>query len=92
MGPPPAQPNWKYDPKDLSSEVNQIHRFVIQLKGEGMTGDDLVATFVSQRISPLQHRTHKICHMSGRHDPNRHTTVELTKAKIRKRVKAIAKT
>ena len=33
-----------------------------------------------------------MCHMSGRHDPNRMSTVELTKVQVLKRAKAIAKT
>ena len=57
-----------------------------------MTADDLLATFISRRVSPLQHRVHKICHMSGHLDPTRTSTVELDKAQIRKRVKAIART
>ena len=93
VGPPLKRHNWEYDPKDTILEVNQIHEMVRRLKNdEGMTADDLLATFVDRRISPLQRRTHKMCHMSGRHDPNRITTIELTKAEVQKRVRAIAKT
>ena len=81
VGPPVNKLNWDYDPKELNAEVNQIHPILISLKDdEGLKADDLLATFISHRISPLQRRSHKICHMSGRHDPNRITTVELTKA------------
>ena len=93
MSAPPLQKqNWDYDPKDGVQEINLIHEMVRRFKADGMTADDLLATFVDRRISPLQRRTHKMCHMSGRHDPNRMTTVELSKAEVRKRVKAIAKT
>jgi hypothetical protein len=93
VGPPAQKLNWEYDPKDLNQEINQIHKIVYQLKDkEGMSANDLLATFISRQISLLQRRTHKICHMSGRHDPNRITTFELTKPEIRRRVKAIAKT
>ena len=54
--------------------------------------DDLVLTFIARRLSPLQKRTHKICHYSGRLDPNRITTIELPKPDICKKVKAICKT
>ena len=57
-----------------------------------MTGDDLLRTFISRRINPLQDQTHKMCVMSGRHDPNRMTTVELSKEEVYRRVKAIART
>lgn len=93
VGPPVAKLNWNYDPKEMVKEVNQIHKIIIELtEKEGVSANDLLATFISHRISPLQRGTHKICHMSGRHDPNRITTIELTKAEVRKRVKAIAKT
>ena len=92
IGPPTAQLNWGYNPTDTVTEVNQIHRVVAQLGKEGMTADDLLATFISRRVSPLQRRVHKICHMSGPLDPTRTSTFELDKAKIRRRVKAIART
>ena len=92
IGPPTAQRNWGYNPTDKVLEVNHIHQVVEQLRGEGLTADDLLATFVSRRVSPLQRRVHKICHMSGPLDPTRTSTIELNKAQIRKRVKAIART
>ena len=58
----------------------------------GLTSDDLLSTFISRRVSPLQDRVHKICHMSGQYDPTRISTHELNKAEIRRRVKAIART
>ena len=73
-------------------EVNHIHQVVEQLKGDGMSADDLLATFISRRVSPLRRRVHKICHMSGPLDPTRISTVELDKAQIRRRIKAIART
>ena len=41
---------------------------------------------------PLQTRVHKICHMSGRYDPTRVNSNELTKARVKSRVMAIART
>lgn len=46
-------------------------------------------TFVRNRISPLQKRTHKLCHMSWRLDPNRTSSFELSKTEIFRRVKAL---
>ena len=86
------QHNWSYNLKDRVPEVNSICRVVEQLKEEGLTGDDLVATFISRRVSPLQRRVHKMCHMSGPMDPTRTSTRELTKAQVWRRVKAITKT
>ena len=92
IGPPEAQLKWGYDPKDLVLEVNEIDKVILQLKKEGMSAEDLLATFISRRVSPLQQRVHKICHMSGRYDPTRMTSYELSKAQIRRRVKAVART
>ena len=78
---------------DSNAETRQIYEFIKQLKHAGqLTPNDMVATFISRRVLPLQHRSHKICQMSGPLDPTRITTVELTNAEIRKKVKAIAST
>jgi hypothetical protein len=89
---PPTKVNWNYDPKDLDKEVNLIHKAVFQLRKDGLSAEDLLATFIGRRVSPLQHRPHKMCHMSGRHDPCRITTVELSRPQIYRRIKAVAKT
>jgi hypothetical protein len=46
---------------------------------------------VKRRVSPLQARSHKICHMSGLYDPTRHTHVALDNAAVARRVRAITK-
>ena len=56
-----------------------------------LTPDDLLRTFVSRRVCPLQTRVHKIFHMSGPLDPTRVSTCLLTKEQVKKRVKAIAR-
>ena len=92
-GPPLEKHNWDYSPGDSNAKTRQIYKFIKQLKqARKLTPDDLVATFISCRVLPLQHRSHKICQMSGPLDPTRITTVELTNAEIRKKVKAIAST
>ena len=92
LDPPTEQHNWGYKPNDKVAEVKEIRRVIEQLKEEGMSADDLVATFISRRVSPLQRRVHKICHMSGPLDPTRTSTFELDKAQIQRHVKAIART
>ena len=54
-------------------------------------GPDMVGAFVSRRVSPLQRRAHKICHMGGRMDGTRTSTHELSDDEIFLRVKAVAK-
>jgi hypothetical protein len=80
--PPLAMKNWTYNPKTTVGPVNALHRVKGELLDEGLTPQDLVACFISRRISPLQRRPHKICHMSGPMDPTRHSTHELTPADI----------
>ena len=53
VGPPVKMLNWGYDLKESVAEVNEIHKIVAELNGEGMTADDLLATFISRRVSPL---------------------------------------
>ena len=55
-----------------------------------MVSDDLVRTFISRRVSPLQRRDHKICHTRGALDPTRISKHELDKASVFRRVNAIA--
>jgi hypothetical protein len=63
-----------------------------ELCDAGLTPEDIIACFISRRVSPLQRRSHKICQMSGAMDPTRHSTHELSPADILQRVKDICKT
>ena len=91
IGPPAEEHNWKYEPNKKNADVKQLHAALLQLKKEGMTGDDLLRAFIARRVCPLQNRAHKMCHMSGHLDPTRMTTVELDKDEIYLRVRKIAK-
>jgi hypothetical protein len=71
--------------------VNALHRVKGELRDAGLTPQDLVACFISRRVSPLQCRSHKICQMSGLMNPTRHSTHELTPADILRRIKDICK-
>jgi hypothetical protein len=89
--PPLAMKKWTYNPKNSVMPVNALHRVKGELQDAGLTPQDLVACFISWRISPLQRRSHKICQMSGPMDPTRHSTHELTPADILWRIKDICK-
>ena len=54
-------------------------------------GPDMAGAFISRRVSPLQRRVHKICHMGGRMDGTRTSTHEVSDDQIFLRVKAIAR-
>jgi hypothetical protein len=89
--PPLAMKNWSYNPNNSVMPVNALHQVKRELRDAGLTPQDLVACFISRCISHLQHRTHKICQMSGPMDPTRHSTHELTLADILRWIKDICK-
>jgi hypothetical protein len=62
--PPFEMKNWTYNPKNMVGLVNALHRVKGELRDVGLTPQDIVACFISQRISPLQRWSHKICQMS----------------------------
>jgi hypothetical protein len=57
----------------------------------GLTGPDLVATFVECRVLPLANCAHKIVLMSGPRYPTRFSTKPLSRDRIREQVNIISK-
>jgi hypothetical protein len=92
MGPPTSMTNWKSKSKRSGAEVKLVLDRLGDLLAMGFTADHLIATFLDRRVSPLQKRPHKICHMSGRFDPCRHSTILLSKEEVQLRAKAISQT
>jgi hypothetical protein len=90
--PPNEMKNRTYNPKNIIGPVNALHRVKDELRDASLTPEDIIAYFISQRVSPLQRRSHKIFQMSGAMDPTRHSTHELSPADILRRVKDICKT
>jgi hypothetical protein len=84
--------NWTYNPKNTVGAVNALHRVKDVLRDAGLTPEDIIACFISRRVSPLQRWSHKICQMSWAMDPTRHSMHELSPANILRRVKDICKT
>ena len=92
IGPPGDCAARDYCPPDSEEDVKDVHEILEQPLNEGMTGDDLLRTFIQRQINPLQLQTHKMGVMSGAADPNRMSTFELTNGEVFLRVKAIAQT
>jgi hypothetical protein len=90
--PPVGMKNWTYNPKNTVGPVNALHRAKDELRDVALMPQDIIACFISWRVSPLQRRSHKICQMSGAMDPTRHSTHELSPADILRWVKDICKT
>ncbi|KAK1668715.1 hypothetical protein QYE76_056874 [Lolium multiflorum] len=84
--------NWSHNARstDQNAEVNLLWDFLATAAG-GLTAEDLLCTIAERRVLPLQMRTHKIGHMSGRFDPNRTSKVLLNKAQVASRVNHITK-
>jgi hypothetical protein len=89
----PSRANWKFNPKDTHVETNRIIRFMGELnKNTDIIADDIVCTFISRRVLPLQRRAHKIGQMRGRRDPIRITTFGLRKSDVVLKAKQICRT
>ncbi|KAK1650083.1 hypothetical protein QYE76_067888 [Lolium multiflorum] len=91
--PPVGRINWSHNARstDQNAEVNLLWDFLATATDGGLTAEDLLCTIAERRVLPLQMRTHKIGHMSGRFDPNRTSKAPLTKAQVASRVNHITK-
>ncbi|KAK1602004.1 hypothetical protein QYE76_027109 [Lolium multiflorum] len=92
-GSPVGRINWSHNARstDQNAEVNLLWDFLATAATGGLTAEDLLCTIAERRVLPLQMRTHKIGHMSGRFDPNRTSKVLLNKAQVASRVNHITK-
>jgi hypothetical protein len=90
--PPVGMKNWTYYPKNTVGPVNALHWVKDELRDAGLTPQDIIACFISRRVSPLQCQSHKICQMSGAMDLTRHSMHELSPTDILRWVKDICKT
>ncbi|KAK1614727.1 hypothetical protein QYE76_020244 [Lolium multiflorum] len=91
--PPVGRINWSHNARstDPNAEVNLLWDFLATATGGGLTAEDLLCTIAERRVLPLQMRSHKIGHMSGRFDPNRTSKAPLNKAQVASRVNHITK-
>ncbi|KAM0915282.1 hypothetical protein ACQ4PT_010946 [Festuca glaucescens] len=90
---PPAKTNWGYNHKsnDPAAEVSMLLEFLKTCTTrDRLTGADLLCTFISRRVLPLQRRAHKICYMSGRLDPTWTSKVQLSSEGVARRVDHIS--
>ena len=74
----------------MEATAEQSCVWLVELKAEGLKGDDILYVLVEKRISPLQQRSCAIWQMSGPMDQHRMSTFELTKESIFRRAKAIS--
>jgi hypothetical protein len=91
--PPVAKLSWgfNYKPADAEAEVNMLWKLLREyVTDERLCATDLLCCYISRRVLPLQARSHKISHMSGRFDLTRTLKVELTKAGVARRVNFVS--
>ncbi|KAK1679121.1 hypothetical protein QYE76_039969 [Lolium multiflorum] len=89
----PTKANWGFNPKTGHIETNRIIRFMADLrKDTDICSDDIVRTFISRRVLPLQRRAHKISEMYGPRDPTKITGLALSKEDIVLKAKQICQT
>ncbi|KAK1614286.1 hypothetical protein QYE76_019803 [Lolium multiflorum] len=75
---PPAMTNWLHNPKD-HKESKRVANYINLSKEEtNLSSDDIVRSFLSRRVLPLQRRAHKMSQISGQRDPTRITTFSLS--------------
>ncbi|KAK1681025.1 hypothetical protein QYE76_041873 [Lolium multiflorum] len=89
----PTRANWSYNPKGTHIETNRIVRFMKQLmKDTAFCQDDILRTFISRRVLPLQRRAHKMSEMYGPCDPTKITGLPLSKEDVVLKAKHICQT
>jgi hypothetical protein len=60
-----------------------ILRRIVALQAEGgLKPSDLLLAFLDARISPLQHRPHKMCFLGSNRDPSQHSSKALSAAVV----------
>ena len=87
--PPIAEVNFKYSPAE-TEELRIMDNILEDFIKRKFCSDDLLRVFVACRVSPLQQREHKICHMGGVLDPMRISRHDLYQVAVKRRVKSIA--
>jgi hypothetical protein len=82
-GGPEERGNWKVNLKCPGLDMDLILKRVVDLQGDGGTkAPDLLLAFISARVSPLQHRSHKICFLGSNKDPTRNSSKELSAEQV----------
>jgi hypothetical protein len=73
-----------------SEETTKMHDVLTGLT-EKLTADDILCSWISRRICPLQWRVHKMCFYNGLLDPTRTSIFPLNQEGVYRRVMAIAR-
>jgi hypothetical protein len=71
----PTRDNWSVPLPRPSPDMEKILQQISTMQTEGdLEPADLLLAFVVARVSPLQHRSHKMCFLGSAKDPTRHSS------------------
>jgi hypothetical protein len=87
----PARDSWSVSLPQPSSDMEKILQRISTMQTEGgLEPSDLLLAFVVARVSPLQHRSHKMCYLGSAKDPTRHSSRVLSALEVARKVNCIA--
>jgi hypothetical protein len=77
-------------PRPAPDVVKILQRITALQKEGGLKPSDLLLAFLNARVSPLQHRSHKMCFLGSARDPTRHSSRALTVVEVAQKANRIA--
>jgi hypothetical protein len=87
----PEWDNWSISLPHPSPDMEKILQRISTMQKEGgLEPADLLLAFVVARVSPLQHRSHKMCFLGSARDPSRHSSKALSALEVARKVNRIA--
>jgi hypothetical protein len=89
-GGPGERDNWSASLPGPGPDMAKIFRRIVTLQAEGsLKPSDLLLAFLDARVSPLQHRSHKMCFLGSNRDPTRHSSKVLSPAVVAQKANKI---
>ena len=75
------------------AEVEELYHRVeaLHMVAEEVNGVDIIRTFLKRRVQPLQARAHPMFLYTGRHDPTRFSTEELSRGDLDRALRPLLK-
>jgi hypothetical protein len=87
----PERDSWSISLRHPSPDMEKILQRISTMQTEGgLEPADLLLAFVVARVSPLQHRSHKMCFLGSARDPTRHSSKALSALEVARKVNRIA--
>jgi hypothetical protein len=82
--------SWKASLENPGPDMVNILKLVVALQGEvALKAPDLQLAFIGARVSPLQRRSHKMCHLGSNKDPTRNSSKVLSAGEVAQKANKI---